>query len=62
MISPVPGWGAPGICGELAPPAPYGKAGCCTAEKPAAGSGRHAIQGHISPKSRTDRQTAGPGC
>ena len=32
MISPVPGWGAPGICGELAPPVPYGKAGRCTAE------------------------------
>ena len=32
----------------------------CTAEKPAAGSGRHAIQGHISPKSSKDRQTACP--
>ena len=37
-----------------------GKPGACTAEKPAAGSGRHAIQGHISPKSRKDRQTACP--
>ena len=61
MISPVPGWGAPEICRRADSTSPMRESRTpCTAEKPAAGSGRHAIQGHISPKSRKDRQTACP--
>ena len=31
--SPIPGWGALEICGELAPPVPYRKAGCLHSRK-----------------------------
>ena len=57
MISPVPGWGAPEICRRADSTSPHTeKPGACTAEKPAAGSGRHAIQGYISQKAeRTGR-------
>lgn len=56
MISPVPGWGAPGICGELAPPVPYGKAGCCTAEMRLPAAGGTPYRGTSPPKAeRTGR-------
>ena len=60
MISPVPGWGAPGICRGDGTASPLRKSRVLHSRNAAAGSGRHAIQRHISPKSRKDRQTACP--
>ena len=55
-----PDGGTGNLPGKLTAPVPYGKTGCLHSRNAAARSGRHAIQGHISPNSRKDRQTACP--